>query len=168
MICNNCGNEIPEGSSYCNKCGNKIETQVESKEIIENTTEEVINVENVDNTENTENTINQNDNIVSEDDDKNANNLTALSAILIFLVPILGGVFLEFIENYRNSSSTNFIRSLSVISGLTILIYTRIKYPKNRASKIVLRVFLGLIAVWVIIIALVFVSCVSALNNCPG
>lgn len=166
MICNNCGNEIPEGSSYCNKCGKKIEAETESKEIIENITDEVIKVENV---EKEENTTNQNDNIINEDYDKNANYLTILSSILIFLVPILRNIILKFtVDDDSNSSVIDFIRSMSMLAGVTILIYTRIKYPKNNASKIVLIVFLGLILVWVIITIIAIVSCMSALNNCPG
>ena len=168
MICNNCGSEMPEGSSYCNKCGKKIEAEVESKEIIENTTEEVISVENVDNAENTENTINQNDKIVSDDDDKKANYLTIISLFLLLIVPLLRNAISGLFEDYRISLSANFIRSISILAGFTLLVYTRVTYPRNYASKMVFRILLILLVFCVLIIVQFIITCTSSLNRCSG
>ncbi len=162
MICNNCGNEMPEGSSYCSKCGKKIEAEVESKEIVENTTEEVIYAENA---EKTDKTINQKDNNVSEDDNEKANFLTIISLFLVLIVPILIKLFSSLFEMTRNSSPVNLICGISMLVGFTILIDTRNNYPKHYASKILLEIIIALAVVCFSIVLWFVVSCVSCILN---
>ena len=144
MKCKNCGNELKENDIFCSQCGKRIDDNNEP--IIEN-----------------------NEPVV---DYKKANILTAISAILIFVLP---GIITNLCMRYDGTDIANFFRSLDTIvplAGIATLIYTRIKYPKHTISKVLIIVaIIVFIAVFIYAIAIMalcsFAAC-GAMQNCPG
>ena len=170
MKCKKCGNELRENDLFCSQCGERVDENVVINNINENNSEAIREIKSdeviKDNTEKKEN----NEVII---DYKKANILTAISAILIFVIPgILTNISLRF---ESGSNIANFFKSLDTIvplTGIAILIYTRIKFPKHILSKVLLIVaIIAFIAIFIYAIAMIafctYAAC-DAMQNCPG
>lgn len=107
-------------------------------------------------------------------ENQKADKLTNISNTLIFTIPIIiwflclicpvfmyGKVMIFLIK---------FITPISCIIGITLLIYTRIKYSDNLKSKKLVKTCIFAAIVIAILYAILFATCINILQNCnmPG
>jgi cytochrome bd-type quinol oxidase subunit 2 len=110
--------------------------------------------------------------------DKIANKRTLISLILMFTPTIISVIALSMYSIYSKSynieldiSSTAMeiyacIIVLFKIASVILIIDTRIRYPKNIASKVVMWVYIVLVIIYVILTILAIVACIVLLNTC--
>lgn len=144
MKCKNCGNELKENDIFCSQCGKRVDDNKEP--IIENDETSI--------------------------DYSKANILTAISAILIFVIP---WIISNLCMRYDGTDIANFLRSLDTIiplAGIATLIYTRIKFPKHALSRVFLILliilFIAILVYSITIMALCSATICGAMQNCPG
>lgn len=118
---------------------------------------------------------------VSAQDDKNANTLCIVSIICYVAVPIIGGIISSLtngsIYNYTDYDSitkgmdifTCIIGSISALSGLAawvLMIIARVKYPKNVFAKVLMWVYIGMLALEILAILIIVIACGAMLSTC--
>ena len=124
--CEKCGAKLESGAIFCVSCGNKIvSTPVKS---------------------------------VNNQDDQNANKLGIISLILHFgAVPIIG--FLSNFYILESSDLQEFIMGIGIlacyIASYVLMIVGRVKYPKNLLCKVVMWIYIGMIALTIVGILLI-------------
>ncbi len=148
-ICNNCGYENKEEANFCESCGTKFEDSniVEAKPIENKKDEKEPN--NIDN--------------------KKGDELGWISLFLFFgggiIARFFGYVFTVASDNVRVFSA---LSGLMVLFGIVLMIYGRIRYPKNKTLKsamIAMIVAIILAIIYFIIMAiLMFILCNTIRN----
>lgn len=146
--CNKCGSPLGEGVKFCTGCGNKIEEQKEMK----------VTVSNSDG--------------LSEEDNKKATKLGVISICMYFGGPVLSyiaslfvSIIMSAISYSANEAAVLGAAVFSIIVGIctfgiriaswVLMIIIRIKYPNNTFGKILMWVYIGLLALRIFIIVLV-------------
>lgn len=110
-----------------------------------------------------------NDNQENESENMRADKLTNIANTLVFTIPI----FIWFINlicpiNELIVILINYITPLSILSGLTLLVYIRIKYPYNVKSKKLLKTCIITAIVITALYCILFATCIKMLTNCEG
>ena len=107
-----------------------------------------------------------------EYDNMNADKLTYLAETLIFNIPIIILCVRYIIPDFLNYK---FIRVLirivtliCILSGVTLLVYIRIKYPENLKSKKLVKTCIFTTIAIALICGLVYVTCIRIILNCKG
>ena len=106
---------------------------------------------------------------MSIEENKKADKLTGISAILLFVLPeIIGYILSRLIDFENNFGHIPLIgNGLCALIGLTLLIYVRIKFPKHEGSKILLISYLFLAIISILVLALFVGMCVYCFENMP-
>ena len=145
MFCTNCGKELKEGDSFCTNCGKA-----------------------VNNNNNNLNEISQ----TNYTNDNNVNGFNPNTACWISLFLVYGTSILSYLFYYlRIDFLYDFLYSigkLSVLAGIGLVIYTRVKYPQNKFAKILLIIYIITIILRIILIILLIATCMSMLKDCNG
>lgn len=149
MYCTNCGKKLEENEIICQNCGNNSLTSNN-------------NIQNKNNIQ-----------TISEEDNKKANKLSILS-IILFISPEILILLSDLIEKIINNQKiimliTNIFTSLytlAPLAALTLLIYTRIKYPENKRSKILLILMIIIIIIYIIASIIMLFACIGATITC--
>lgn len=113
-----------------------------------------------------------------EQNNKHANTLCAISLICELIPLILSGIFLStmnsmteintpaFSEMFMNVLST--LELLLVIAGLILMIYVRVKYPKNIFGKVLMWLYIALavigIIIFIVYLIFVMIACISCIS----
>lgn len=153
MYCKNCGNICKNNDIYCDQCGQ----QLQVKKIIINN--QVNPQENM-----------SNNNLSSKNDDNRANLLGTISLVCLTVPFILEKVLLPFSDELKGNIISS-VSGLSLLAGVTLMIFVRIKYPKNILGKVVMWLCIVGFIFLIVCIFLVMLFCVSfleELKNCPG
>lgn len=135
---------------YCRNCGNQLKEEENFCGVCGTSRDLNINTTPVP-------TPQQLQNVNEKKDNDTANILSAISLILF-----TGGSYIF------NMVGLPQLSGVSGLAGLTILIYTRIKYPKNIFAKILMWLAIILFILWIFFIFLFFISCSVALRDCNG
>ena len=143
MYCINCGTKIEDGNSFCTNCGTKVENVEIKKEDTNNTTN--VNSKKV--------------SLETEEERKSAHTLCILSLVLYFGASIIGAILSLVAEPLAALSP------LSNLAGIVLMIVARVKYPNNTFAKVLMWVYISLIAISIILIVVIVVACTVA---CSG
>ena len=113
------------------------------------------------------NTINYNQE--NESENMRADKLTNIANTLVFIIPI----FIWFINlicpiNELIVILIKYITPLCILSGLTLLVYIRIKYPYNVKSKKLLKTCIITAIVITALYCILLATCIKMLSNCEG
>lgn len=142
MYCKNCGSTCNNGDTVCSNCGKSLEVSYYTNITPEVKKEEVY---------------------TKEDNDK-ANLISAIS-LLCFIAPFLiTGLFL----NSGLESLVSNLISLLELASFVLMIYVRVKYPKNIFAKVLMWFYIVAITLMIILVAVFFFACFAALASCPG
>ena len=139
--CNRCGMVNTMDAQYCSNCGEYLNSSMNNS---------------------VNNSMNNSVNNDADMDKKKADNMAAISALLFYLgagvvaiiskvIPVIGDLLYN-------------MRGLCSIAGIVIMIVGRVKYPDNKALKIVMWAIIVTIAVLVILVILYFVTAAD-INN---
>ena len=109
-------------------------------------------------------------------DEKTANILCLVSLACMFLVPfgtgIITGSFSEIADKTGDVSgiSTLFgsLSSLSSLAAWVLMIIVRIKYRKNVFGKVLMWIYISMLALLIIAIIIFVIACASCLHDCKG
>ena len=103
---------------------------------------------------------------------KEAKELTILSAILFFLIPMLVAFIQESILYDLNGT---FLIISSLVLGVTVLAFVLIRYPNYKPSKILLLIYCIMSVFYIFLILVGMITCIALipaflieLSNCPG
>ncbi len=153
MYCKNCGNICKDTDVYCDQCGQRLQ---EKKIMINNPANHQLNPPT--------------NNISSNDDNNKANLLGTISLVCLALPFILDKILMPFsVELKENIISS--ISGLSLLAGVTLMIFVRVKYPRNILGKVVMWLFILGFIFFIVCIFLVMFACfafLEELKNCPG
>ncbi len=98
---------------------------------------------------------------------KNLQLLNDVIFILLFLFPALSFFFVCVFQVYNKYLLfIGIFNLLSIILGLTLLTYVRIKYPKDTTSKSTLHTVIILICILIILFLIFYHYCVLPLEKC--
>lgn len=121
----------------------------------------------------------------NEEDNKRANKLCIISLACVFAPLIISAILMAIISALTDSypaDAVNFINNilgsvntLAIIAGIALMIYVRVKYPKNIFGKVLmwLYIIIAALAVIVFILYMIFalvtcISCFACLSDMPG
>lgn len=130
MFCKNCGKKANDNDKFCTNCGAKLSNTNENKG-------------------------NNNKKSLTNDENNIANILSISSFfIMIFGLPII--CFIDaIIPQIKNI--TNSIKVFLPEIALILLIYTRVKYPQNKLSKILLIIYIVFYIIVILSIVIFFI-----------
>lgn len=100
------------------------------------------------------------------------------SLLCTFVIPLatmmVSGMLVNVFVSVDNDTTTSLLSSVvSTISGLShlagwvLMIITRVRFPKNKFGKVLMIVYLSLLALVVIGIVVLIISCIKCLQDCP-
>ena len=139
-FCTKCGNKLEDIDKFCGKCGEPV-PGAQTQTVDGNVQQVPVNPKNIP---------------ISPEDNKKANLLTLLCLGLNALVPVLIYLFNLIGIDYKIIEP--FLGALPMAS-LAILIYVRVKYPKNIFSKVVLILYIVGFIIGIILLIVLIVSC---------
>ncbi|SFC17137.1 hypothetical protein [Ruminococcus albus] len=97
------------------------------------------------------------------EDKKKANTMCIISLLLMFCVNPL---IVEISRNgYENITS---ISGFSGLAALILMIYVRVKYPKNTFGKVLMIVYIVFFVLGLIWLTLIMAMCASCMKDCHG
>jgi uncharacterized membrane protein YvbJ len=137
-FCSKCGNKLQPGQAFCTNCGNKIGVN-----------NQVVN-----------NTPSNNQQTISPEDDKMANLLATL-ALILFFSPGIPTILNSVKVFYQLSKALETITSMGLLASIVLIIIARVKYPKNKFSKIVMWIMIGMTALGLVLIMIIMLACVT-------
>ena len=137
-FCSNCGNKIQPGATFCTNCGKQIGIN-----------NQVVNSQQ-----------NNQQQTISPEDDKRAN-LLATIALILFFSPGVPTILNNVKVFYQLSKALETITSLGLLASIVLIIIARVKYPKNRFSKIVMWIMIGMTALGLALIMIIMLACVT-------
>lgn len=158
MKCKNCGIEITEDCKFCTNCGTPVEE-------VQNTTPSTQTVE--DNRIEIQNAVNIN---TSVEDDKKANKLCIISLVLKYVPSIIiGGVYGASVDSSNSiANALTLLLGLGPLAALILMIYVRVKYPKNTFGKVLMWLYIIEIVFSLIALVIIMITCAGILNSCKG
>lgn len=158
MKCKNCGIEITEDCKFCTNCGTPIG---------ETTTQENNSTPSTQKVEPTQTIVNNNVNTL--EDDKKANKLCIISLVLKYVPSILiGGVYSAVDSSNSIANALTLLLGLGPLAALILMIYVRVKYPKNTFGKVLMWLYIIEIVFSLIAIVIIMITCAGILNSCKG
>ncbi|MBO4867538.1 MAG: hypothetical protein J5582_13425 [Ruminococcus sp.] len=101
--------------------------------------------------------------VETPEDKKKANRLCIISLILMFCINPLVVAISRF-----GNDSISFLNGLSSIAAFILMIYVRVKYPKNIFGKVLMIVYIALIILSLISLILIMAMCASIVRDCRG
>lgn len=108
----------------------------------------------------------------NEDNNKKANRLTGLSAVLIIAIPTYI-ILINYLLHMENSKigivSIKYFTPISILIGITLLVYIRIKYPDNYWSKQLIKICITILFITTLFICLILqliFQCETLLRDC--
>ena len=110
---------------------------------------------------------------------KKANILCFISLGLHFIPEMISGVFSGVIENISDLSSNGSLSEAmtmvyailfggSYIASWVLMIMARVKYKESKFAKVLMWVYIGLLAVAILAVILVIAMCAYILKDCQG
>lgn len=109
---------------------------------------------------------------------KKANLLCIISLILQVTPEIAGGIISAVAESLEKMSSGSLFEPLAYISSLVIggsyiaswvlMIIARVKYKESKFAKVLMWVYIGIIAIFIALIILLVALCAYILKDCHG
>ena len=149
-FCTKCGNKLEDIDKFCGKCGEPVpgaQTQV-----VDGNIQQVV-----------VQPVNPRDLPISPEDNRTANILSLISLAMHFLGPVFIYIFALF--GIRNESMFEALSGTLSLAALGLLIYVRVKYPKNILSKVLLIIFLILFIGSIVLIAVAVIACAIACGS---
>jgi ribosomal protein L40E len=145
-VCTKCGTENNSEALICKSCGSVLYNNKDKN--IESDNNVIINKSNNDNNVN--------------DNKENKKQGTIIGLISLFLFFGGGILFPIYSYNYTLPSYFDYVSPISIVLALILLIYVRIKYPKNKVGRITLGSIIIFIIIAVIMIIRLMNSCASS------
>ena len=113
---------------------------------------------------------------MTPEDKHNANLLCIISLICMYGVPFITGLFTSlFTRNGDISSAGSTLTSLftslsglSTIAAWVLMIIVRVKYRNSTFGKVLMIVYIVMLALVIIGFIILMASCISCLRSCPG
>lgn len=110
---------------------------------------------------------------------KKANILCFISLGLHFIPEMISGVFSGIIENISDLSSNGSLSEVlttvyailfggTYIASWVLMIMARVKYKESKFAKVLMWVYIGLLAVAILAVILVIAMCAYILKDCQG
>ena len=149
MKCDKCGYLLIEGDNFCRNCGKTI-TNIQQQV---NIPQQVPAVKNI------------------KDDNGKANLLCVLSLLLYFLAPIIFiviDIVLALLLENANYLGVSGFSVLCRLAGFILMIVARVKYPNNMFAKVLMWIYIGLLAAGLIGVILLVVMCAYIIQECNG
>ena len=114
---------------------------------------------------------------ISPEDNQKANIMCVISLVCHFIVPflgsfLLGGMTSSFTEtNDVSAGSTitslfSLIVSCSYLASWVLMIIVRVKYKNNTFGKVIMWIYIILLALGIIAVIILIVTCVNILREC--
>ncbi len=103
--------------------------------------------------------------------------LCILSLCLHFIPSMVSGglaYLIEEISSVKSDASSviysiiSAIGSAGYIASWVLMIIARVKFKKSTFAKVLMWVYIGILIASVVLIAVIIISCVNALRDCPG
>ena len=145
MFCSNCGKKLDDNEKFCSNCG----------KLREDRFQEEGNGSNVNNA------------VQKSNDERVPNILSLFSLILGFGIGSTIALINVFIPNAEAFLANLGITGSFPLIGLVIIIITRIKYPKNKFSKIVLWIYIIFFIIGIIAMVLFLAACINLCGSIP-
>ena len=143
--CKKCGATLVGGAKFCKECGEPVDVVVPST-IVQ---QPVV-------------TPTDSKNYISPEDNNKANMLTAISLVTNIFSSIIAGFLSAF---GMNDAFVSAVGGLLPLVSLGLLIYVRIKYPKNVFSKVLLIIYLVLFFGGILLMLLFVFACAIACST---
>ncbi len=109
---------------------------------------------------------------------KKANILCIISLVCQFAPEVLAGIFSGIVESIDDLSSNSSLEPLTYLSSTIVfatyvaswvlMIIARVKYKESKFAKVLMWVYIGILAASVIAIILVIAMCAYMLKDCQG
>ena len=109
---------------------------------------------------------------------KKANILCIISLVCQFAPEVLAGIFSGIVESIDDLSSNSSLEPLTYVSSTIVfatyvaswvlMIIARVKYKESKFAKVLMWVYIGILAASVIAIILVIAMCAYMLKDCQG
>ena len=142
LYCVNCGLKFGENNELvCPNCNNKIEANNNFCLNCGHKLKEITN--------------NQ---VVVNESDSEGNKLGIISLCLYFFGPFILGVISYFFPR-DFSQYISSLGGLSSLAAIVIMIVGRVKYPTNKLLKIIMWIYIGLIAASIVLFIAIFLFC---------
>ena len=112
-VCTNCGTENNSEATICKSCGRVLYKNLKQEEMVEETNLENNNLE------------------IKENDAKTGNIIGIISLVLFFGIGIIFPIVDESLEivSYNSNHIFFYIPLISLILGIILMVYGRIKFP---------------------------------------
>ena len=112
----------------------------------------------------------------SKADEKTANLMCTISVVCMYASPILTGIVTRVAEALiYDTDVTNVISSifavltmLAWLTAIVLMIYVRVKYPKNVFGKVIMWIYIGQAILTVILVVVALVACAAFLHECSS
>lgn len=101
--------------------------------------------------------------VETPEDKKKANTMCIISLVLAFCV---NPVIVAFSRN--GDDNISFLNGISSIVALILMIYVRVKYPKNTFGKVLMIVYIVFFVLGLISLILMIAMCASCMKDCHG
>jgi hypothetical protein len=109
---------------------------------------------------------------------KKANILCIISLVCQFAPEVLAGIFSGIVESIDDLSSNSSLEPLTYLSSTIVfatyvaswvlMIIARVKYKESKFAKVLMWVYIGILAASVIALILVIAMCAYMLKDCQG
>ena len=109
---------------------------------------------------------------------KKANILCIISLVCQFAPEVLAGIFSGIVESIDDLSSNSSLEPLTYVSSTIVcatyvaswvlMIIARVKYKESKFAKILMWVYIGLLAAGVITLVIIIAMCAYMLKDCQG
>lgn len=114
---------------------------------------------------------------ISPEDNRTANIMCLISVLCHFVVPVVCSVILGAMTDiisgtsYKSSDSVftsmlSLLISVSYLASWVLMIIVRVKYKNNTFGKVIMWIYIILLALGVIAVIILIVTCVNILREC--
>ena len=135
LYCKFCGSPVKDNDSFCTNCGSQIIKSNQSNDIV-------------------------------FQDNKRANKLCLLSLFWLFIFPAYTALLSVFLEKGGDFFSIIYslheaISAISPFIALILMVYVRVKYPKNTFGKVLMWLYIVLFIILLIAFVYLIIGCIQ-------
>ena len=148
-VCTNCGTENNSEATICKSCGRVLYKNLKQEEMVEETNLENNNLE------------------IKENDAKTGNIIGIISLVLFFGIGIIFPIVDESLEivSYNSNHIFFYIPLISLILGIILMVYGRIKFPDNKIIKFAFGIITASIILGIILFIIIIHMCAKSISD---
>ena len=127
--------------------------------------------------------VNKKDMPETPEDKQKANKLCIISLCCMFLPGLVTGILSFILYSVLNVSLKNdynavnnayeaifgliyLVMGAAEIAAWVLMIYVRVKYPKNTLGKVLMILYIALVVISIILVVVLFITCIESLRSC--